>query len=420
MERCVVHMDLDTFFVSVERLQNSKLEGMPVIIGGMSDRAVVSSCSYEARKYGVHSAMPMKLARSLCSEAVVIRGDMELYSKYSHLVTDIIAGRAPVYEKASIDEHYIDITGMDRFFGCMQWSHALRQEIMRETGLPISLGLSVNKTVSKIATGEAKPNGEIEVPGRTVNEFLSPLSVRKIPMIGPQTYHLLRSMGISTIGTLSMIPEDMMMSLLGKNGLMIWKKANGIDPSPVMQYSEQKSMSTERTFERDTMDIEGMQALLLGMTEKLCYQLRKEEKLTSCVTVRIRYSNFDTHTLQKRVPYTSFDHVLIPVVSELFTRLYQRRMMIRLVGVRFSGLVRGVQQLNLFEDRSEMVRLYLAVDKLRHRFGSRAVRRASGMQMHELEAHSEEKEQQQTGIDPLNRQQVDNLKNRRWRYWNQG
>jgi len=420
MERCVVHMDLDTFFVSVERLQNSKLEGKPVIIGGMSDRAVVSSCSYEARRYGVHSAMPMKLARSLCNEAVVIRGDMELYSKYSHIVTDVIASRAPVYEKASIDEHYLDITGMDRFFGCMQWSHELRQEIMRETGLPISLGLSVNKTVSKIATGEAKPNGEVEVQRGNINSFLAPLSVRKIPMIGPQTYHLLRSMGISTIGTLSLIPEEMMLSLLGRNGLVIWKKANGIDPTPVMQYSEQKSMSTERTFERDTMDIAGIQALLLGMTEKLCYQLRKEEKLTSCVTVRIRYSNFDTHTLQKRVGYTSFDHVLIPIVHELFTRLYQRRMMIRLVGIRFSGLVRGVQQLNLFEDRSELVRLYLAVDRLRHRFGARAVRRASGMQMHELEAKSEEQEQQQAAVDPLNRQQIDNLKNRRWRYWNQG
>lgn len=415
--RHIVHMDLDTFFVSVERLMNSALNGKPVIIGGMSDRGVVSSCSYEARKFGVHSAMPMKMARSLCNEAIVIRGDMDAYSRYSRKVTDIIAEKAPVYEKASIDEHYLDITGMDRFFGCMRWTHELRQRIMKETGLPISYGLSINKTVSKIGTGEAKPNGEIEIPDRQVKGFLSPLSIRKIPMIGNRTFHLLRSMGISTIGTLSQIPLEMMDSLLGKNGLVIWKKANGIDPAPVVQYSERKSVGSERTFQRDTMDVAGLHDLLTSMVEKLAFQLRREEKLTSCVTVKIRYSNFDTHTLQKRVPYTSFDHVLMPVARELFNRLYQRRMLIRLVGVRFSGLIRGVQQLDLFEDTSEMVHLYLAVDKLRKRFGPDSVKRASGIQLHDLEARAEQAALQKAVPHPEDRQQVDNLKNRRYRYW---
>ena len=410
-------MDLDTFFVSVERLMNSGLEGKPVIIGGMSDRGVVSSCSYEARQFGVHSAMPMKMARSLCSEAIVIRGDMDAYSRHSRMVTDIIAEEAPMYEKASIDEHYLDISGMDRFFGCMQWTHELRQRIIKETGLPISCGLSVNKTVSKIATGEAKPNGEIEIPGGHEKGFLSPLSIRKIPMIGNRTFHLLRSMGIATIGTLGEIPMEMMESLLGKNGLVIWKKANGIDPAPVVQYSERKSIGSERTFERDTMDMAGLHDLLTSMVEKLAFQLRKEEKLTSIVTLKIRYSNFDTHTLQKRVPYTSFDHVLMPVARELFDRLYQRRMLIRLVGVRLSGLVRGVQQLNLFEDTSEMVHLYLALDKLRRRYGSDAVKRASGMQLHDLEERIAQSQQQSGILSPENRQQIDNLKNRRFRYW---
>jgi DNA polymerase-4 len=410
-------MDLDTFFVSVERLLNSKLVGKPVIIGGMSDRGVVSSCSYEARKYGVHSAMPMKMARQLCGEAVVIRGDMDAYSKHSRMVTDIIAESAPLYEKASIDEHYLDISGMDRFFGCMQWTHELRQRIMKETGLPISCGLSVNKTVSKIATGEAKPNGEIEVPGMQVMDFLSPLSIRKIPMIGQRTFHLLRSMGIGTIGTLGQIPMEMMESLLGKNGLVIWKKANGVDPTPVEQYSERKSIGSERTFQRDTMDVAGLRDLLTSMVEKLAFQLRKEEKLVSIVTVKIRYSNFDTHSLQKRIPYTSFDHVLMPVARELFDRLYQRRMLIRLVGVRFSGLVRGTQQLNLFEDTSEMIHLYLAVDRMRKRFGASALQRASGIQLKELEARQEESEKQKLAPSPEDRQQVDNLKNRRYRYW---
>ncbi|MCB8999054.1 MAG: DNA polymerase IV [Bacteroidales bacterium] len=386
MDRNIVHMDLDTFFVSVERLQNSKLTGLPVIIGGTSDRGVVASCSYEARSFGVRSAMPMKMARTLCSQAVIIRGDMELYSKYSDLVTDIIADSAPVYEKASVDEHYLDITGMDRFFGSQKWTHELRQKIIRETGLPISCGLSVNKTVSKIATGEAKPNGERNVDSQLVKPFLSPLSIRKIPMIGQQTFHLLRSMGIVTIGTLSEIPQEMMEKLLGKNGAVIWKKANGIDPTPVQQYSERKSISTERTFEKDSTDIVRMRELMAVMVEKLCYELRSKQRLTSCITVKIRYSNFDTHTLQKRIPYTSFDHVLIPAAKELFEKIYQRRMLIRLVGVKFSHLVQGVQQLNMFEDTPEMINLYLAVDRMRNRYGKDAIGRAIGISSSDIKA----------------------------------
>ena len=379
MDRTILHMDLDTFFVSVERLKNSRLDGLPVIIGGMSDRGVVAGCSYEARQYGVSSAMPMKMARTLCPDAVFIRGDMESYSNYSNMVTDIIAESAPLYEKASIDEHYLDLTGMDRFFGSYRWAHELRERIIKESGLPISLGLSVNKTVSKIATGEAKPNGEREVVNRDVIPFLDPLSIRKIPMVGQKTYHILRSMGISTIQTLRQIPMEMMAGVMGSNGIEIWRRSNGIDNSPVVNYSEQKSISTESTFETDTVDLVRLNQILASMVEKIAWQMRKQEKLTSCVTVKIRYSNFDTHTLQKRVPYTSFDHVLIETAKELFARLYTRRMLIRLIGVRFSHLVRGVQQLNMFEDTPEMISLYLAMDKLRKRFGQDAVKRACGV-----------------------------------------
>jgi DNA polymerase-4 len=388
-ERNIVHLDLDTFFVSVERLKNSSLNRKPVIIGGLSDRGVVASCSYEARRYGVHSAMPMKLARNLCNDAIIIRGDMELYSRYSKTVTDIIAEEAPVYEKASVDEHYIDITGMDRFFGCLNWSHELRGRIIRETGLPVSLGLSVNKTVSKIATGEAKPNGELEVSRQQVIPFLSPLSIRKIPMIGEKTYHLLRSMGIQNIQTLRLIPVEMMEKVLGKNGIVVWKKANGIDSTPVKPYDEQKSLSTERTFQKDTIDIVYLRELLVTMVEKLAYELRSKERLTSCVTIKIRYSNYDTHTLQKHIPYTSFDHILIETAKELFNRLYQRRMLIRLIGVRFSHLVPGVQQLNIFEDTPEMVRLYLTIDNLRSRFGKKSIRRAVGLDRNSGEMYGE-------------------------------
>lgn len=375
----IVHLDLDTFFVSVERLVNNRLNGKPVIIGGTSDRGVVASCSYEARHFGIHSAMPVKMARSLCPDAIFVRGDMELYSSYSEKVTEIIAEKAPLYEKASIDEHYVDITGMDHFFGSLKWTKELRQMIIKETGLPVSIALSVNKTVAKIATGEAKPNGELDIQAPLVKPFLNPLSIKKIPMIGNKTYHLLRSMGIGTIGTLSMVPPEMMEKVLGKNGIIIWKKANGIDSTPVQPYSERKSISTECTFDKDTIDIKMLKEKLITMVEKIAFELRCQQKLTSCITVKIRYSNFDTYTLQKRVPYTSFDHKLIDTAKELFLRLYQRRMLIRLIGVRFSHLVQGTEQLNLFEDTTKTVNLYHSIDFLRKRYGRKVIRRSVGL-----------------------------------------
>lgn len=389
-DRTIAHFDLDTFFVSVERLMNSKLNGLPIIIGGTSDRGVVSTCSYEARAFGVHSAMPMKLAIRLCRDAIIIRGDMDQYSKYSRLVTEVIADRAPLYEKASIDEHYLDISGMDRFFGSYEWSKELRQSIIKETGLPISFGLSINKTVAKIATGESKPNGQLRVPAEMVQPFMFPLSIRKIPMIGKKTYHLLRSMGVSNIETLSRIPPEMMEQVLGKFGAVIWKKANGIDFTPVQPYSERKSISSERTFQKDTIDVVRLRLLLISMVEKLAFQLRKKQKMTGCITVKIRYSNFDTHTQQKHIPYTSFDHVLMQMATELFEKLYHRRMLIRLIGVRFSDLVYGVQQLNLFEDTSEMISLYQAMDKVRIRFGSHVIKRASSLVSKDMNLKPEE------------------------------
>jgi len=376
MQRSIVHMDLDSFFVSVERLQNRRLQNFPVIIGGGSDRGVVSACSYEARKFGVHSAMPIKLARQLCPDAAYIRGDMDAYTKYSRLVTDIIAEDAPVYEKASIDEHYLDITGMDKFFGNLKWTKELRQKVIRESGLPISFGLSVNKTVSKMATNESKPNGELQVDENHVQSFIHPLPIQKMPMIGTKTFQVLRSMGVADIGTLARIPPEMLINLMGKSGLQLWNKANGIDLSPVRQYSEQKSIGSEHTFDVDTMDVAGMRDLLASMVEKLAYKIRKDGWVTSVVTVKIRYANFDTHSMQRKIAYTSFDHELIKLSHDLFDALYTRRMRIRLIGVKFSGLVRGVQQLSLFEDSSRMAELYLAMDNIRKLYGKKAIRRA--------------------------------------------
>lgn len=376
MQRQIVHLDLDTFFVSVERLQNSSLNGKPILIGGSSDRGVVASCSYEARAFGVHSAMPMKLARQLCPQAILVRGDMDAYSKYSAMVTEIIEERAPVVEKASIDEHYLDITGMDRFFGSLKWTRELRERIIKETGLPISFGLSVNKTVSKIATGQAKPNGLLSVEQGTEIPFLAPLSIRKIPMVGEKTYIMLRNMGVEKVRTLQEMPMQLMQDVMGQNGTIIWKKAQGIDNTPVEPYSERKSMGSEETFERDTTDMQQLRKTLISMVSNLCFDLRKEQKLTSVITVKIRYSNFDTHTRQLKIPYTSSDAVLTRHALNLFNALYTRRMLIRLVGVKFSGLVQGNYQIDLFSDTIEHISLYQAMDAIRKRYGLSAIKKA--------------------------------------------
>lgn len=377
--RNILHLDLDSFFVSVERLLDSRLQGKPVLIGGVTDRGVVAACSYEARAFGIHSAMPMRMARELCPEAIVIRGNSATYSKYSDMVTEIMQEEVPVLEKTSIDEFYADLTGMDRFFGCAKLADGLRQKIIKETGLPNSFGLSVNKTVSKVATGEAKPNNRLEIKLGQEKLFLAPLSVRKIPMVGEKTYQTLRNLGIQQIKTIQEMPSDMMERVLGQHGSMIWKKANGIDNSPVIAYNERKSISTERTFDRDTTDVVKLKGIILAMAENLAFQLRRGTKLTGCVTVKVRYSDFQTQTLQARIPYTSADHVLIAKVMELFEKAYNRRLLVRLIGVRYSHLVGGAYQINLFDDNESYINLYQAMDRIRERFGDRAVLRASGI-----------------------------------------
>jgi len=377
MKRAIAHMDLDTFFVSCERLKNTDLNGKPLIIGG-GDRGVVASCSYETRYFGVRSAMPIKMALRLCPEAKVIKGDMEMYSNMSHMVTEIIQEKVPVLEKAGIDEFYLDLSGMDKFFGCYQWTTEIADAVKKNTGLPISFALSTNKTVSKIGTGESKPIGKLEIPEQHIRPFLNPLSIKKIPMVGNVTFQLLSRLGVRTIETLSETPVEVLHQLIGKNGEELWKKANGIDESPVLPYSERKSISKENTFSQDTIDINGIKSILSGMVEQLCFQLRQEKWLTSTVVIKIRYSNFDTETKQYRIPYTSSDHTLLKYALELFDKVYSRRMRIRLIGVKFTDLVHGCHQMNLFEDTEELISLYQTLDKIKMRFGSDSVGRASG------------------------------------------
>ncbi len=379
MNKTILHLDLDTFFVSVERRLDSRLNGKPILVGGLSDRGVVAACSYETRGYGIHSGMPMKMAKELCPEAIRIKGNAGTYSKHSDKVTEIIKEQVPLFEKSSIDEFYADLTGMDRFFGAYKYASEMRQRIIKETGLPISFGLSVNKVVSKVATNEAKPNNQLKIDYGLEKTFLAPLSIKKIPMVGDKTYQTLRNLGLRQVRTVQEMPMDVMRRVLGKNGTVIWKRANGIDNTPVTPFWERKSISNERTFDKDTIDVVKLRGLLIAMTENLAYQLRRGEKLTACIAVKIRYSDFNTYSKQLRIPYTSADHILIPKILELFKILYNRRLLVRLIGIRFSHLVSGNYQIDLFDDTEEALNLYQAMDHIRNRYGDKSVVRAAAM-----------------------------------------
>lgn len=377
MTKTILHLDLDTFFVSVERLLDSRLNGRPILVGGTGDRGVVSAASYEARKFGTHSGMPMKMARHLCPEAIIIRGNASTYTKYSKMVTEILKQSVPILEKASIDEFYADLTGMDKHFGCYKYSTELRETIIRETGLPISFGLSINKTVSKVATNEAKPNNQLKIDMGFEKSFLAPLSIKKIPMVGEKTFQTFCNLGIKQVYKVQQMPVEMMQSVFGKNGVIIWQRANGIDDSPIIEYHERKSISNERTFGKDTTDINQLTTIIKAMAENLAYQLRSGNKLTSSISVKIRYADFNTYSKQVKIPYTAADHIIIPKVMDLFQTLYNRRLLVRLVGVRFSGLTEGNYQISLFEDIQKTVNLYDAMDTIRNKFGSRSIMRAS-------------------------------------------
>ncbi len=384
MDRTILHMDLDTFFVSCERLLDSRLNGLPILVGGTGNRGVVSAASYETRLFGVHSGMPMKMARVLCPEAIVIKGNAGTYTKFSKMVTEVLQERVPILEKASVDEFYADLSGMDKFFGSYKFASELRERITKETGLPISFGLSVNKTVSKVATNEAKPDNKLKIDKGMEKDFLAPLSIKKIPMVGDKTFQKFCNLGIKKVLTLQQMPIEMLQNVFGKSGLSIWKKANGIDNSPIIEYHERKSISSERTYGRDTTDIEKLKSSISAMAENLAFQLRKGNKLTSCIAVKVRYSDFNTYTKQLKIPYTAADHILIPKVLELFDKLYDKRLLVRLIGVRCSDLAGGNYQINLFEDPVKTADLYQAMDDIRNRFGSRSIMRANTLDVRSI------------------------------------
>lgn len=376
--RHIAHLDMDTFFVSVECLKNSKLKNKPLIVGG-GERGVVMACSYETRKFQVQSGMSMKMAKRLCPEAIVIRGDFDSYSKYSRLITEIVKDSVPEFEKASIDEFYIDLTGFEKFFGCRLFIGELKKKISKESGLPLSYGMASNKLVSKVATNEGKPNGQLEIPFGEEKTFLAPLPVSHIPGVGRETAIMLIQRGVESVRFLAQIPIEMLESLFGKNGIELWRRANGIDETPVIPYREQKSISTEHTFDNDTTNIDFLHGALTRMTEAIAFELRKQDKMTGCVTVKIKYSNFDTVTKQRSIDYANADHILLKVGRELFDKLYERRLLIRATGIGFSDLIPGNYQINLYEDTQEMIHLYQSIDSIKKRFGEKFLMRAIGV-----------------------------------------
>ncbi|HVW94903.1 MAG TPA: DNA polymerase IV [Mucilaginibacter sp.] len=380
-KRTIMHIDLDSFFVSVERRLDPSLIGKPVIIGGSAERGVVASCSYEARKYGVHSAMSSKLAHKLCPHAIFLRGSHAKYGDASREVTEIIHQAVPLYMKTSVDEFYVDYTGMDRFHDCYRHASELRQKIMKDTGLPISFGMSSGKTVSKMATNQAKPNGQLFIPHGREKEFLSPLPIGKIPGLGASAAAKLHQYGIERIGQLQKADVRFLDSIFGRMGRHLWEKANGIDESEIVPHSDHKSISTEHTFYTNVSDRQSIETTLVSMTEELSSKLRRENRLSGCMAIKLRYANFETHTQQEKIPLTAAEHILIPGIKNLLKRSWNQHRPIRLIGVRLSSLCTGSYQINLFEDNEEQIKLYQALDKINFRFGEKTVCRAAGMEI---------------------------------------
>jgi DNA polymerase IV len=374
----IAHFDLDSFFVSVEFLKDPSLKGKAVIVGGSRERGIVTTCSYEAREFGVHSAMPMKTAMRLCPHAIVVRGTYSDYGKYSRWVTQIIASKAPLFEKASIDEFYIDLSGMDTFFNPLQWTIDLRNLIISETGLPISFGIARNKMIAKMATNEAKPNGFLQVPYGKEKEFLSSLEINKIPGVGEQTYEVLLHNGFKFIKDIHNSTPEKLEKLLGKWGFELWNKAQGIHHSVIAPYHEAKSISTENTFEENVTDVNKLMSEIVRMTEKISFELRKDEKVAGCVTIKIRYPDFETTSRQVSIPYTCADDEIIPVAKDLFHKLYKKEKPVRLLGVRLSDLTNNAVQTNLFQNMERKNILYKAIDDVKNRFGKGSVIRAAG------------------------------------------
>src|SRR3989441_6286533 len=373
-ETAILHVDMDAFFVSVELLERPELRGKPVVVGGRPDqRGVVSAASYEARRYGIQSAMPLRTAARLCPHAVFLDGNHAKYAEWSDRVAAILAKYSPIVEMVSIDEAYLDLAGTERLHGPpLAAAHHLLREVTNGTGLPCSGGLAATRLLAKVASDQAQPRGLLWVTPGSEQRFLAPLPVRKIPGIGEVTEKALRALGVETTGQLAALPFERLEKIFGQWGTALYRKARGGDSYEFVIDAEPKSISHNHTFGEDTGDADALSALLSHLSQKACKRLREAGLATRTLTLTIRYAGFETHTRSKTlVEPTRLDSDIFAVFQELFRAHRDVKSKIRLLGVSLSGLTHGNEQLDLLdaERRAKLEKLTSATDRLRDRFG---------------------------------------------------
>ncbi|MEW5977561.1 MAG: DNA polymerase IV [Acidobacteriota bacterium] len=374
MTHLIFHVDMDAFFVSVEELFNPDLKGKAVVVGGDPDqRGVVSAASYEARKFGVHSAMPLVTAKRLCPHAIFLHGHRQRYADYSRRVNQILLEFSPIVEMASIDEAYLDLTGTERLYGnAMSLAHRLRATIQQRTGLSASIGVSSSRLVSKVASDLAKPKGILRVlPGKEA-VFLSPLPVSKIPGIGKVTEKRLRELGITTVSGLASAGRRFLTEAFGQWGEALYRKSIGLETAHFEWHEEPRSISHEHTFEVDTADAEILERTLVELVQRVAHRLRDHKMFAHTVTLKLRDWRFNTITRASSLAEeTQLDQEILAKARSLLHDNWDGRQRIRLVGVALTGLTFGPLQPDLFEKarRERMTRVYEAVDKVRDKFG---------------------------------------------------
>jgi DNA polymerase IV len=373
--RCM-HLDMDTFFVSVERLMDASLVGRPVIVGGTPfQRGVVAGCSREARAFGVHSAMPLRRAWELCPQAVFLHPHFTHYAEYSERVSELLADFVPVLEKASIDEFYLDLSGCGRIVGDEEgWTRRLKRTLTGELRLPLTYGVAANKITAKVATTVGKRAGDVRVPAGGEASFLAPHAVRLLPGVGGVMERDLLGMGIPRIGGIAVLPLQLFTNMYGRNGRSLHEHARGIDTTPIVPYRRQKSLGAEHTFDEDVLDPQTVVATLRRLTQRVGHDLRERGFLARAVTVKLRYADFVTVTRALHCEATAADHTLYALAERAFRTLYTRRVRVRLIGVSTSDLLEDYGQLFLFDAQEERYdRLYDGLDDIRRRFGKSAL-----------------------------------------------
>lgn len=378
MARQIIHIDLDAFFVSVEQVLNPDLQGKPVVVGGHPDsRGVVTCASYEARKFGLHAGMPIATARRLCPHAIFIPGTFATYRDYSAKFMDVLAQFSPDLEPGGLDEAFLDLTGFEPLYGPIrETAHRIKSRIREELEITASIGIATCKVVAKVASDFSKPDGLTEVTPGTEKEFLAPLPVKDLPGVGPKMQQALKKIGVSSIGQLAQLPVSLMKDNFGVFGEVIHRHANGIDNREVKPYGEVKSISRETTLAQDTLDFRLLKATLRYLTEKVGADLRNQGKQARCVTLKLRYTDFDTITRsQTQKQPTALDQAIFNVGSELLDKcLSQRRQPIRLIGIGVSNLVGPEKQLDMLDNSSlRLAYLDRAIDQIRKKYGFRAI-----------------------------------------------